>query len=482
MFANKREIFGKVFFRMFIGFLVLAFIAGVGVLPAFAQNDQSITIQSSKGDSNGSLISIDMVDVDVRDVLSVIALNLDVNIIYLDTASRISFKANGITAEKALELLVQTIGNGVGYIKDKNLIVVGNQDKLKKDFFNEMALTRFRIQYITPTELSKELDTLGVPVQKITMDKSSNFIWAQGTPQALAKVASVITALDRQENFKSADGTIKSNINLTPLNLEYLTADRLEQLIQQLDIKAQTIKMDSNPKVLWVNGSQQDMVDINQLIAKVDIPESAGETFEMNSYKMKYLTYDKLIKIASQLKLSVEIITAGSSQKALWLKGTQKDIKDMESLISELDIPDNSDECQYFFYTLKYLSPTDASTRLGFLSISGVTSMTMNYPQLSHEILIKCPFDMIGTVSRILGNIDVSGQKIKLPVDSSSSAYQLTKRRELLSRLLSIPLDSMTVSDDVSKDGTTPHYVLWVEGTSDNIKKIRDMIDLIDNP
>jgi type II secretory pathway component GspD/PulD (secretin) len=449
---------------------------------AAAGNAANITeaVNTSSG-----LITINMVDADIRDILSTIALSMDASVIYLETPAKVSFSAKDVTPEKALELLVQSISTDsgqLGYIRDGKVIIIGAQDKLQKDFFNQMALTRFRVTYISPKVLSDQLDKLSIPAVKITLDESSNFIWVQGTPKSLTKVASVISALDKRENFDSVDGELTSSINLIPITLDYITSEQLNALIKQLNIAALTIRLDTNPMVLWVSGTKQEMLDINQLVALVDIPQSKGESSDMTYIKLKNITYDKLITIVSQMDLSVQIIRVGSGQKSLWLKGTLSDINELKALVTKLDISDNGEEVQFFIYRLSNISPTDAQTRLEFLGISSVEVLPLNYPQMAHEILIKCPYDMIGTVSRVLTNIDVQGQTITAPVDSAVSAYQLTKRKILLSKLMNLPEENFTISDNVAKDASSSYYIMWVVDTPENIMRIKEMVKLIDAP
>lgn len=486
----------KVFFRTTVCLLIALFIIAQGVIPgsgnAYASSEaekvstDGIAAAGTEAvNTSSGLVTINMVDADVRDILSTIALSMDASVIYLGTPAKVSFSAKDVTPEKALELLVQCIstGNGqLGYIRDGKIIIIGEQEKLQKEFFNQMALTRFRVAYISPTVLSDQLDKLNIPIVKITLDKSSNFIWVQGTPKSLAKVASVISALDKRENFDSVDGEIKSSINLIPIALDYITSEQLDALIKQLNIEASTIRLDTNPMVLWVSGSKQAMLDINQLVALVDIPQSKGESSEMTYLKLKNLTYDKLNAVVHQMNLSVQIIRVGSGQKSLWLRGTQSDIDELKALAGKLDILENGEDVQFFTYRLMNISPEDAQIRLQFLGISDVDALTLNYPQMAHELLIKCPYDMIGTVSRVLANIDVQGEKITAPVDSAVSAYQLTKRKELLRILMNMPAENFTISDNVAKDGSQSYYVMWVIDTPDNIKKIKEMVKLIDAP
>lgn len=451
---------------------------------ALAAEEQGAGKDAGAGTKGQGLITINMVNADIRDILSAIAISMDVNIIYLEKPYRVSFSAKDIAPVKALELLIQSTDSEsgqTGYLRDGNLIIVGSQEKLQKDFFNQMALTRFRLSYISPETLSEQLDKLGVPVQKIVLDKGSRFIWAQGTPQSLSKVASVIAALDRAENFDD-NGAIKSGIDLTKFDLNYITADRLEKLILQLNIQAQVIRVDTNARVLWASGTEQQLADIGQLILNVDVADSAGASFTMAPYTLRYLSYDKLVGVTTQLDSPIQIIRVGIAQKKIWLKGTQKDIDDTISLITQLDYSDNSDEGQFFVYKLVNISPTDAAAKMAFINLKDVEVMTLNYPQLSHELLIKCPVDMISTVSRTVSFLDVQGQKIKAPVDYSGSYNRLTKRKELLGKLLNIPSSSMYISDNVSRTDDESYYVMWVEDTPDNIKKIKEMIALIDKP
>ncbi len=481
---NNKINSGKLLYRAAFCFLLAVFLTIQGGAFDFTgvRAETGDDGKTQSGSNAKDLISVNMVDADIRDVLSTLAISMGVSIIYLDTPVRVTFSAKDVDPMKALELLIQSAGAQLDYLKDGNMIIVGSQQKLQKDFFNQMALTRFRVNYISPEVLGEQLDKLGVPVQKITLDESSSYIWAQGTPQALSKVASIIIALDKAQNFENENGEVKSAIDLTPLYLEYITADSLEKLISQLEIPVQTISVDTNRKVLWVNGPQKAKSDVDQLVTQVDIPQSAGEAINMSSYKTKYITYDKLLTITSQLNLPVHIYKVASSQKTLWLEGTQKDIQDLQLLLAKLDVSDNGDESQFLIYTLKNISAADASSRLDFMSLEGVRTMKLNYPQLSRELLVKCPFDMAGTIRSILDDLDAQGQKIRVPVDYSSVSSQLIKRKDLIGRLLNIPLANIYISDNVSRDGKTPYYIMWVDDTPDNIKKIRDMIDLIDHP
>jgi outer membrane lipoprotein SlyB len=438
----------------------------------------------SAGESRGT-ISINVTDADIRDVLSLLALSMDTGIIYLEEPIKVSFTVNDIEPMKALQLLLQSAGTEdlqLGYIVNGSLIVVGSHKKLHQEFFDQMAITRFKLSYLLPDDVGKVMEKLEVPVVVITAAGAEKYVWAQGTPQALAKVSSVIAALDRAENFESEDGMLMSKINLVRYNLKHITADMLENMIYKLGIEAQTIRIDTQAGVLWVNGNQKALKEVGELIAAVDIPDAATKPYEMASYKMKNLIYDRLVPIINETDIIVQVLRVGSSQKQVWLFGERKEIDRALSVIKQIDVADNSEEAQFFVYSLKNITPGEAKEKLEFLEIPGISVMTLNYPGISHEILIKCPFDMMGAVSRIISSIDVMGRIITAPVDYAESAYQLTKRKELICRMMDIPPENLIISDDISRDGETPYYIMWTTDTPENIRKIREMVELIDKP
>lgn len=432
---------------------------------------------------DGGLVSINMVNADIRDVLSAIAISMDTSIIYLEEPIRVTFGIKDVKPIDALELLLQstTVTDGqLGYLVSGNVIIVGSNEKLQKDFFNQMALTQFKLNYITAEELSGYIDLLGVPVKKIVLGDSKRNLWAQGTPQALAKVSSVIKTLDRAENF---DGVIlSSQINLKPFHLTYITSERLEKLIKDLGLDVQTLRVDTNSEVIWINGSEQAHKDVTKLASIVDIPESAGSFYKMVSHKMNNLTYDSLAPVIGRLYYDVDIMNVGSAQKTIWLYGSQSGIDDALVLIKKMDITENAPESQFFTYTLETISPQSAKERIDFLELPGVSVLTLNYPTLSHELLIKCPHDMIAAVNRAIARIDVSGQKIKAPIDYAENYSGIKGRKDLICEMLDIAPNNIKITNDIARGNDSTYYIMWTEDTPENIQKIKDLVALLDSP
>lgn len=506
----------------------------------------------NKGSSAGR-ISINIEDADLRDVLSAIALGMNVNVILVEQPTRVSFRIKDVTYNTALDYLLRS--NGMEYLASGNLIVVGKRETLQKDFFNQMLLTRYNLNFITSDTLSRQIDTLGIPIKKITIDENQKSIWVQGTPQSLSKVKELIAMIDIEENLIE-EGEPVEIIKFVPFELKYITAESFERFIRQIGINAKTIIIDTNPQKIWVKAKEQELVDIEELAKNVDIEENAvlvvsSKPLELVPYslefipaveltklisqmgidvrtvsfpsnpnriwidsrsngisdfeeivtkvdkmenakwpldiktqKLQYLTADKFKAIVQQLGIPVQVITLGSNTYTVWLTGDSRDLLDVKFLLREIYTKIAQDDSTYFIYRLANISPDDAVSRFQLLQVDDAKVFALNYPLFSKELLVICPIDRSNEIKDTLKKLDVKGEKIKVPVDYSNSPAgqsRLAARREVLVKLTGIPATSFFISNNISRD-TTPYFVMWVEETPENIKKIRDMIDSIDSP
>lgn len=514
------------------------------------QNEQEKSI--IKNTMNTGNISINVENADLRDVLSAIALGMNTNIILVEQPTRVSFQIKNVSYNTALDYLLRS--NGMEYLANGNLTVVGKRETLQKDFFNQMLLTRYDLNFITSEILSRQIDTLGIPIKKITIDENQKSIWVQGTPQSLSKVKELIAMIDIEEN-SNEEGIHAENIKLVPFELKYITADSFDQFIKQIGINAKTIIIDTNPQKIWVKAKEQELVDIGELAKNVDIEENrtllvSSKPLELIPYslefihaeelnklitqigidvkalsfpsspykiwidsrsngitdfeelitkvdkmengklplnittqKLQYLTADKFKAIIQQLGIPIQVITLGSNTYTVWLSGDERDLLDIKFLLRDIDTKIAQEDSTYFLYELSNISPTDAVSRFQLLNIEYANVYSLNYPLFSKELLIICPTDRKTEITDILKKIDIKGEKIKVPVDYSNNPAGQARlaAREVLVKLTGIPATSFFISNNISRD-ETPYFVMWVEETPENIRKIRDMVDSIDNP
>lgn len=358
---------------------------------------------------------LDVRQADLRDVLSALALKMDRTIILLGDPRRVTFSVENVTPMTAMTLLLQN--EGLDYIEDDGCMLVGLPEMLKNNYFGKMALTRFYLHYISATVLAGLVGELGIPMQILSLETNPKSVWVQGTPRELGKLREIITALDQPEN---ADPETASH--LERLELQYLNAETIRPLIEQLALSVQVVTMPANPQALWAQGAPAAVERLRELVVALDRPENAG-------------------------------------------------------LEAKLELP------SIFIYQLNNISATDAAKRLGEMAVfEEVKVLTFNYPEISRELLVVCPYNLNEQVYKALELLDGARRRIRMPVDSSDKRGALAARRELLAELTGISISRMFISANISGDSENPYYVLWVDEAPDKVQQVRDMVEIIDEP
>jgi type II secretory pathway component GspD/PulD (secretin) len=521
-------------------------------------NTGSNTGKASLGANAGGKISLNVKNTDIRDVLSAIALGLDINIIFMEQPTRVTFKINNVTYLTALEYFLKS--NGLGYTISDNIIIVGKSETLEKDFLNKQLIARFDLNYITAGQLSAKIDNLGIPVKQVVFNENEKMLWAQGTSQQLSKIKELVLMVDIPENMvkeppspgedpepevvklvpfklehidanifesfiKQLGMDIKSIIiennpqtiwisardeeikqleeivslldieenkalpeenmplELIPYALEFVAAENINKIVEQMGIDVKVLYLASNPYKIWIDSKSKDIRDFEELIEKIDIMENGKWFLEVTTLKLKYLTADKFKSIVSQLDIPVQVITLDSNAYTVWVSGTPQDIVDVKSLLHDIDISTIREDSAFFIRKLKNISPQEAVTRFEYLQITDAKVFTLSFPLFSKEILIVCKPDRRYEIESAIDGIDVEGDKIRVPIDYSTHAAgqsRLAARRDLLVSLTGIPESNFYISGNISRD-STPRYIMWVEESPENIEKIMDMIEIIDS-
>jgi hypothetical protein len=361
-----------------------------------------------------------------------------------------------------------------------------------------MVFTSFELEYITAQELTGYLSTLGINVNSLILDESTNRLFVQGFPYEISKVNEVINMLDREEYFPEGS---TQEINIIPYRLKYISAGTLKGVMGTLGVQADTIIMNANPETLWVSAGTSEHDSIKKIIAKLDTVENISDN-EFGVYRLKYIDIDLVNNAMSELGLWTT--AEGESGKVTVIPNTvlSKDPyailvnfkfvdKEMvDFLIAELDTPSNRPEDPAFFiYTFKNLTAGLALDRIGSFGpektyeSEEVTFKEFSFPGLGRQIMVLCTKSEESAVKNFLGEIDKLGEPIKAVVDRATGSMQarldLIKRIPLISYFSGVPEENMYVSDDISKSGS-PSYVMWVEDTPENIDKVRAAIGNID--
>lgn len=365
--------------------LVVAACLVFGGIPSIAAADSRPTAALSIDDGitplssspGGGGVTIEVRGADIRDVLSALALKMGSSVILAADPVKVNFKAEGVTARRALELLVQR--EGLSYIQDGNIIVVGKQEDLDKNFFAQMHLTRFDLVYIPAEKVKSLIGQLGIPAKAVTVETHPGILWAQGSAQALQKVRELVNAVD----------------------------------IPGVDVSGKP-------------ATQSVFVyQLKNIVAR-DAAERLGTFISEES---------------------------GPADAA-------------DSLLSSL---------------AGTAGATGASSGAGVSASSGgsmVKTITFSYPEFGRELLVICPSHMETQVRGALNRLDQERAKVRIPVAKSDNYQLIYNYRKLLSDLTGIPTSSFNISSDLMP-GEKDEYVMWVEESPDNVKRVADYLQLI---
>lgn len=425
------------------------------------------------------IIALNMRDADIRDVLSALAVNMGKNIIYTAEPVNVSISIEDVDSKTAMIYLLNTYS--MDYLEDNNTLIIGNRETLTKEFYNKLSMSKFELKYVTSDIISKQLDVLNIPVQKVMLDSNKKVMWLQGLPQDLAKANEVIYMLDKAESV--SDDGYSYYASLTPINLTYITAEDMNDVLSNIGLNTGII-IDSNPMTLWIYGSKGQIEEIKNLQKSIDIPENAlSDNILIADVKLTYLTCDEIIPVLNRLAVNVNVITFEKSLQTVWLNGTSESVKLATDIIKKFDVEKLKNDDFFFVYKTVHITAQELKNRFDNLGLDYVTMETLNYPEFSRSVLVFCPSDFRLFVMNHINKLDIMTEKIKVPVDYSDvsgGSSKLKRRRDLLVDLTGIPSSSFTISENVSRDDK-PLYIMYLEETQENIKKVKDYVKYIDD-
>lgn len=442
-------------------------------------------------------ISITMLDSSVSDILSAIAINLDEYIFYIGKDENVTFIVDQVKPKKALELFIKAVqpsGQRLSYIKDGNILIVGPLDLLRNNFFNQITLTKFKLKYIPAEVLSAQISALGINTSSIYLDTAVNYLFVQGTPYELAKVAELISVLDKKEYFPedSGPGVIDTKIVLKQYDLKYISAEMLKSIVSGLQIKIDMVTVAHNEKSIWINGDSKAIADFEEVKNKMDIAKNAPAAgnaaqeseYRLYQYNFSYIIYDDIADILDALLPEITIMPLKLYPRVVLLYGKPENFKSFLSLVDGLDQRYLADKTKFFFHQLQNITADYAAERLQSLGLNNVSVNVLSVSKFGRDLLVICPEYMHEDVKNILWSLDTKGTVIRVPVDYSDvidGQSKLEKRRDLLVTLTGLFKEQFHISGNVSR-GDSYHYIMYVEGTPEEIQLVSDMIQKIDNP
>lgn len=299
--------------------------------------------QAASASASGQKTVIDFRGCDLRDVLSALALKMDVSIILTKTeAVEVNFKAENVTPRQALEMIIQS--KGMAYIEHGGVIIVGPPATLQKDFFSQMFITRFDTRYIEASKLKTMIGEIGIPA----------------------------------DNLRSTS-------------------------------------LDSNPNILWAQGTAEGMRKVRELINLVDIAPQNKEVEQARFvYQLNYVVAN-----------------------------------DAAERLQKFDFGDD------------------------------VQTITTSDDRFGRELIVICPKPIETQVKSALMIIDMPRKKISAPLHKEEGEYahqKLVAMRDTLSQMSGVPVANLSISRNLG-DSANPKYVLWAEESPDKIQMLKDLLE-----
>lgn len=457
--------------------LVICIVSQFDFLVLAESESDKLSTLSQKGDS---IISINLKNADIRDVLSALAVNMGCNIIYIDTdePEKLDFSIQDVTCEDALDYFLKSMGKE--YIKDNNTIIAGPREVLENNYLDKLALTKFNLKYIRSDVLASQIDALSIPVKKVTLHTNDKVIWVQGLPSDLSKVAELVAMIDKAENAYGSE-----EYNLTPVALNYISAEQFDDILSAMGFNGGLI-IESNPMTLWIYGTEEDAAMVNELKTQLDIQQNAiTNNFVLKRKNMLYLTSSKAREILAQLGVNINVISLERKMKTVWLNGTEEAVDLALSVLEQLDIKDYMENNHMAVYNLKNITAKEAMARLRNIeNESNVKFYTFAFPQFVKSVMVFCPQDYRLYVLNQLEEIDIPSDEIRVPVDYSDysgGTSRLKSRRDLICEITGLSKDKFTISKNVARDDDFL-FIMYLEETPDVIQYVKDVIKMIDDP
>ena len=474
---------------------------------------------SAKGNTLvSSRISMTVVEADIEDVLSAIALNAGYYIIMEEGNSEtVTVTLQEMSALKAIDYVTRLVG--MTFLKDGNTIYVGTADALNSTFVDKTVLTKIHLDYISAEGLQTQMAALGLSNVQIVSTNNKDEFYISGYPKELAKVSELIKLLDVSSNIMAGGGMIASNF--TPLELEHITAEEFNGLLGNLGLST-GIVLSSRPYTLYVYVSGANLTDIKTIQKIVDKPLTGAnlaaqgtttpagggdvtitapttepttgstgtptepttpteEPLVLREVELTVIDRSAAEEILNSFPLTITVYGPEKMTKKLWIAGTQDQVDQAEAYIQQFDNADYAasvlNDKRFFAYELQNCTAAEMLNRLAALELEGVTFKTSTYSSLTKSLIVYCEPYLEESVKALLLEMDTTAtsETANRAIEATSSATVARQRIDALCALYpELNAYEFTVTEIPGKDGEMKcvTYVKASSETADYIKAL----------
>lgn len=413
-------------------------------LGASASGTSSLSAASKNVTPNK--ITVKVQNADVRDVLSAIAVNMGYNIIYVADPQTVTLEMKDVKPDAAFEYLLHTLD--LQYIPDGKTLIVGQRELLTSNFRTHLALSQFKLTYLSATVLADQIQQLNLPVTIIKVPSNDKMLWVQGFSVDIGKINELVGLLDIPANAASNPAGPAGGKSLTYITVGGgMTAYEFDRLLKTLGIDCGLCLSDDGSK-LYLYATAEEMSAVNEVLAKVTADGSYSALSNANKSEILSVTnISKASAIAAIGKAcpGLEVITVDNSSKAFLVMGSNDMIQSAKNLLAQLDVATmNTVKNTVNTYQLQNITAAEAVRRLASVSFDdGVEIYPSSYSEFSKSLYVYCNEFYWPQVQQLIAKIDTPDISMSgIPVFVSSAANVEALRMALIN-VRQIPADKL---------------------------------------
>ena len=481
-----------------------------------------VTTANSSSGIVSTRLTIRAKDVNIKDIVSSIAYNAGYTVIFKGAGTEtVTVDLKDVSPLKALDYVTRLVG--LSYLKDGNTVMIATAEELNSTFVDSLILTKLSFKYITFDELISQATALGLSnVKVVSQSNNKRDVWISAYPKEMAKLYELAEILDSSENISVGSSNIASAF--TPIELNYISASEFSTLLSSLGLHS-GITTESRPMTLFVYVSGTAMADIMKIKKVVDVPSAAGAggagtgtgsgsgsgdsgttvapgttTFE----KIDLVNISRSDAEALIAKYAQDVTTYGHERmtKSLWLFGTATAISNAKAIIAQIDSNVASASSTIHTYVAQNCTVDELMSRLSNVSYDNVQFYTYDHSSITNSIIVYCDDvtwnNEIHDLLVALDTVD-TGEKMWIPLesitkDTAVKATSAVEDRFILMQSLypevfggvehqvvALVVDEGTTDENGQVTGASYKGVIYVKATSDQAKRMNNLLDALDN-
>ncbi|HON55739.1 MAG TPA: secretin N-terminal domain-containing protein [bacterium] len=257
-----------------------------------------------------NLITLDLKDADIHNVLRLIAQATGMNIVVSsDISAKITVSLKNTPLLDALDSILKV--NGYSYLIEGNIIKVAPTQVLL-NLPNTFTTKIYKLQFAFVEEAAKPIKTILSKNGTIEILRSSNSLMITDLQEYIDKVNAVIKHLDSKELWDKKKNEFFEETKI--IKLKYMTASSAKNVISRLTPSGSgIIDFDDNINIVIVTGVKEYVEQIENIIEKIDV--ATRNDIEASHTKVYTLNYAKVANVKETLEKILETHTALKTHK-----------------------------------------------------------------------------------------------------------------------------------------------------------------------